>query len=126
MRARISVRSSRMPGNDISAAPARGGPPGPGHLFGAFCRILKAQEPFAGEEVRATFEAEGIAVIAAATMTKGIDVRVVTCPTGGVAGASTLGNDISGTSQIVVDAPRRRRAAPPRELRNPPVVAARC
>jgi dihydrolipoamide dehydrogenase len=33
----------------------------------------------------------------------GLDVRVVTTPTGGVAGAYVRGNDIAGTSQIVVD-----------------------
>ncbi len=38
---------------------------------------------------------------------KGIDVRVVSVGTGSVAGASTLGNGISGTSQIVVDETRR-------------------
>jgi pyruvate/2-oxoglutarate dehydrogenase complex dihydrolipoamide dehydrogenase (E3) component len=38
---------------------------------------------------------------------KGIDTRVVTFPTGGVSGAATLGNGIEGTSQLVVDAPRR-------------------
>ena len=34
---------------------------------------------------------------------QGVDVRVVTTGTGDVAGASTLGNGISGTSQLVVD-----------------------
>jgi dihydrolipoamide dehydrogenase len=38
---------------------------------------------------------------------KGIDVRVVAYDTGGVAGAYTRGNDIHGTSQLVVDASRR-------------------
>ncbi len=38
---------------------------------------------------------------------QGIDVRVVTTPTGGVTGAYTLGNGIAGTSQIVVDDARR-------------------
>ncbi|MDQ3896295.1 MAG: NAD(P)/FAD-dependent oxidoreductase [Actinomycetota bacterium] len=37
----------------------------------------------------------------------GIDVRVLTTPTGGVAGAYTLGNGIKGTSQLVVDEARR-------------------
>ena len=37
----------------------------------------------------------------------GIDVRVVTTPTGGVAGAATSGNGIAGTSQLVVDEGRR-------------------
>lgn len=37
----------------------------------------------------------------------GIDVRVVTTPTGGVAGAYTLGNGIAGTSQLVIDEARR-------------------
>jgi dihydrolipoamide dehydrogenase len=37
----------------------------------------------------------------------GVDVRVVTTPTGGVAGAYTLGNGISGTCQLVVDQARR-------------------
>jgi pyruvate/2-oxoglutarate dehydrogenase complex dihydrolipoamide dehydrogenase (E3) component len=38
---------------------------------------------------------------------KGIDVKVVSYPTGGVAGAYTRGNDITGTSQFVVDQSRR-------------------
>jgi dihydrolipoamide dehydrogenase len=38
---------------------------------------------------------------------EGIDVRVVSYDTGGVAGAYTRGNDIHGTSQLVVDASRR-------------------
>jgi dihydrolipoamide dehydrogenase len=38
---------------------------------------------------------------------QGIDVRVVTTDTGGVAGAYTLGNGVAGTSQLVVDEPRR-------------------
>jgi pyruvate/2-oxoglutarate dehydrogenase complex dihydrolipoamide dehydrogenase (E3) component len=38
---------------------------------------------------------------------KGIDVRVVSYPTGGVAGAYTRGNDIKGTSSIVIDQNRR-------------------
>jgi pyruvate/2-oxoglutarate dehydrogenase complex dihydrolipoamide dehydrogenase (E3) component len=37
----------------------------------------------------------------------GVDVRVVTTPTGGVAGAYTLGNGVSGTCQLVVDQARR-------------------
>jgi len=37
---------------------------------------------------------------------QGVDVRVVTTPTGGVAGAYTLGNDIAGTSALVIDAQR--------------------
>ncbi len=37
---------------------------------------------------------------------KGIDVRVVSYDTGGVAGAYTRGNDIHGTSQLVVDESR--------------------
>jgi len=37
----------------------------------------------------------------------GIDVRVVTYPTGNVSGASLLGNGVEGTSQIVVDEARR-------------------
>jgi dihydrolipoamide dehydrogenase len=37
---------------------------------------------------------------------QGIDVRVVTYGTGDVAGAYTRGNGITGTSQLVVDAPR--------------------
>ncbi|MDQ1519099.1 MAG: hypothetical protein QOI55_172, partial [Actinomycetota bacterium] len=36
----------------------------------------------------------------------GIDVRVVTYPTGDVSAASTLGNGISGTSQLIVDTAR--------------------
>ena len=35
-----------------------------------------------------------------------VDVRVVSYPTGGVAGAYTRGNDIKGTSQFVVDTSR--------------------
>ncbi len=38
---------------------------------------------------------------------KGVDVRVVTYPTGGVAGAYTRGNGIDGTSRFVVDQGRR-------------------
>ena len=38
---------------------------------------------------------------------EGRNVRVVTYPTGGVAGAYTRGNGIEGTSQIVVDEDRR-------------------
>jgi pyruvate/2-oxoglutarate dehydrogenase complex dihydrolipoamide dehydrogenase (E3) component len=38
---------------------------------------------------------------------EGFDVRIVTYPTGGVAGAYTRGNEINGTSQIVVDESRR-------------------
>ena len=38
---------------------------------------------------------------------QGVDVRVVTTPTGGVPGAYTMGNDISGTCQLVVDSSRR-------------------
>ncbi len=34
---------------------------------------------------------------------RGIDVRVVSTPTGGVAGAYVLGNGVSGTSQLFVD-----------------------
>jgi dihydrolipoamide dehydrogenase len=37
----------------------------------------------------------------------GIDVRVVTTETGGVAGAYVRGNDIAGTSQLVIDESRR-------------------
>ena len=37
----------------------------------------------------------------------GIDVRVVTHPTGSVAGAYLLGNGVAGTSQMVVDEARR-------------------
>ena len=37
----------------------------------------------------------------------GVDVKVVTTPTGGVAGAYTLGNGINGTCQLVVDQSRR-------------------
>jgi pyruvate/2-oxoglutarate dehydrogenase complex dihydrolipoamide dehydrogenase (E3) component len=36
----------------------------------------------------------------------GIDVRIVTYPTGSVAGASLLGNGVTGTSQLVVDESR--------------------
>jgi pyruvate/2-oxoglutarate dehydrogenase complex dihydrolipoamide dehydrogenase (E3) component len=38
---------------------------------------------------------------------RGVDVRVVTTGTGDVPGAYTRGNDITGTSQLVVDASRR-------------------
>jgi pyruvate/2-oxoglutarate dehydrogenase complex dihydrolipoamide dehydrogenase (E3) component len=38
---------------------------------------------------------------------KGIEVRVLSYPTGGVAGAYTRGNDIKGTSQFLVDESRR-------------------
>jgi pyruvate/2-oxoglutarate dehydrogenase complex dihydrolipoamide dehydrogenase (E3) component len=38
---------------------------------------------------------------------QGIGIKVVTTPTGGVAGAYTRGNDIKGTCQIVVDEQRR-------------------
>jgi pyruvate/2-oxoglutarate dehydrogenase complex dihydrolipoamide dehydrogenase (E3) component len=38
---------------------------------------------------------------------QGMDVRVISYDTGGVAGAYTRGNDIHGTSQIVVDQSRR-------------------
>jgi pyruvate/2-oxoglutarate dehydrogenase complex dihydrolipoamide dehydrogenase (E3) component len=37
----------------------------------------------------------------------GVDVKVVTTPTGGVAGAYTLGNGVNGTCQLVVDQARR-------------------
>jgi pyruvate/2-oxoglutarate dehydrogenase complex dihydrolipoamide dehydrogenase (E3) component len=37
----------------------------------------------------------------------GLDVRVVSTPTGGVPGAYTLGNGMTGTSQLVVDEERR-------------------
>jgi dihydrolipoamide dehydrogenase len=37
---------------------------------------------------------------------RGIDVRAVAYGTGDVAGAYTRGNDIKGTSKLVVDAPR--------------------
>jgi pyruvate/2-oxoglutarate dehydrogenase complex dihydrolipoamide dehydrogenase (E3) component len=38
---------------------------------------------------------------------RGVDVHVVQTPTGGVAGAYVRGNDIHGTSQILVDESRR-------------------
>ena len=38
---------------------------------------------------------------------RGVSVRAVTYPTGGVAGAYTLGNGVSGTSKLVVDEARR-------------------
>jgi pyruvate/2-oxoglutarate dehydrogenase complex dihydrolipoamide dehydrogenase (E3) component len=38
---------------------------------------------------------------------QGIPVRTVSTPTGGVAGASTQGRGITGTSHIVVDSARR-------------------
>jgi dihydrolipoamide dehydrogenase len=37
----------------------------------------------------------------------GLDVKVVTTATGGVAGAYTLGNGVNGTCQLVVDQARR-------------------
>jgi dihydrolipoamide dehydrogenase len=37
----------------------------------------------------------------------GVDVRVVSYPTGNVSGASLLGNGVAGTSQLVVDEARR-------------------
>jgi pyruvate/2-oxoglutarate dehydrogenase complex dihydrolipoamide dehydrogenase (E3) component len=38
---------------------------------------------------------------------QGLDIRAVSYATGGVAGASTLGNGIRGTSKLVVDESRR-------------------
>jgi dihydrolipoamide dehydrogenase len=38
---------------------------------------------------------------------RGIPIRVLTTPTGSVAGAYTMGNDVRGTSQLVVDESRR-------------------
>ena len=38
---------------------------------------------------------------------RGVDVRPVRTPTGGVAGAYVRGNDISGTSQLIVDETRK-------------------
>jgi dihydrolipoamide dehydrogenase len=38
---------------------------------------------------------------------RGVDVRTVTTPTGGVAGAYTRGNGIAGTCKLVVDEDRR-------------------
>jgi len=38
---------------------------------------------------------------------RGVRVRAVTYPTGGVAGAYTLGNGVRGTSKLVVDEARR-------------------
>ena len=43
----------------------------------------------------------------AAARERRLDVRVVTYPTGDVAGAHTLGAGVTGTSQLVVDEPRR-------------------
>ena len=37
----------------------------------------------------------------------GLDVRVLSTPTGGVAGAYTMGNDVAGTSALVIDEARR-------------------
>nr|WP_269330459.1 hypothetical protein [Kineosporia babensis] len=37
---------------------------------------------------------------------RGLDIRVVSTPTGGVAGATTSGDGIEGTSQIIVDVAR--------------------
>jgi pyruvate/2-oxoglutarate dehydrogenase complex dihydrolipoamide dehydrogenase (E3) component len=112
----------------------------------ALDRLLANEEPFAGEEVRAAFEAEGITVSIGARLTtarregpggpvvatiedgqqftadellvavglteaqarkQGLHVRAVTYGTGEVAGASTLGNGIRGTSKLVVDESRR-------------------
>ncbi len=55
---------------------------------------------------RVTFTDPQVAAVgltAAQAREQGVDVRVVTYPTGGVAGAYTRGNDINGTSQILVD-----------------------
>ena len=38
---------------------------------------------------------------------QGLNVKVVTYPTGGVAGAAVFGEDIEGTSQLVIDDDRQ-------------------
>src|ERR671918_483653 len=99
----------------------------------ALDRLLANEEPFAGEQVRAAFETEGISVVVGkdvadvadhgivprVTFTdpqvcavglteqqardQGLDVRTVAYGTGDVPGAYTLGTGVSGTSQLVVD-----------------------
>jgi len=59
---------------------------------------------------RVTFTDPQVAAVGlteADARTEGIDARVVTTPTGGVAGAYTRGNGIEGTCQIVIDVARR-------------------
>jgi pyruvate/2-oxoglutarate dehydrogenase complex dihydrolipoamide dehydrogenase (E3) component len=59
---------------------------------------------------RVTFtdpQVTAVGLTEAAARDRGIAVRVVSVPTGGVAGAYVLGNGISGTSQLVVDEDRR-------------------
>jgi pyruvate/2-oxoglutarate dehydrogenase complex dihydrolipoamide dehydrogenase (E3) component len=59
---------------------------------------------------RVTFtdpQVAAVGLIEAQAREQGLNVRVVSYDTGGVAGAYTRGNDIHGTSQIVVDEDRR-------------------
>ena len=59
-----------------------------------------------GAVPRVTFTDPQVAAVGlteAQAREQGIDVRVVSYPTGNVAGAYTRGNGIAGTSQIVVD-----------------------
>jgi dihydrolipoamide dehydrogenase len=59
---------------------------------------------------RVTFTDPQVAAVGATeaeAREQGLDVRVVTFPTGDVGGASVLGTDIRGTSQLVVDEKRR-------------------
>jgi pyruvate/2-oxoglutarate dehydrogenase complex dihydrolipoamide dehydrogenase (E3) component len=59
---------------------------------------------------RVTFTDPQVAAVGlteAQAQERGLNVRVVSYDTGGVAGAYTRGNDIHGTSQIVVDEDRR-------------------
>jgi dihydrolipoamide dehydrogenase len=59
---------------------------------------------------RVTFTDPQVAAVGlteADARSRGVDVRAVTTPTGGVAGAYTRGNGISGTCKLVVDEQRR-------------------
>jgi dihydrolipoamide dehydrogenase len=63
-----------------------------------------------GPVTRVTFTDPQVAAVGlteAQAREAGLNVRVVTTPTGGVAGASVLGKGISGTTQMVVDEDRR-------------------
>ena len=63
-----------------------------------------------GDVPRVTFTDPQVAAVGKterAAREAGLDVRVITTPTGGVAGAYTRGNGIAGTCQLVVDDARR-------------------
>jgi pyruvate/2-oxoglutarate dehydrogenase complex dihydrolipoamide dehydrogenase (E3) component len=63
-----------------------------------------------GAVPRVTFTDPQVAAVGlteAEAREQGLDVRVISYPTGGVAGSYVRGNDITGTSQIVVDESRR-------------------